>query len=162
MAGYSSTPLITNLGIKAGFNLIVINEPPSYWTWISPVPEGVTIKSKSGARSLDFIHLFVSERKTYEREALRLKKALKANGIIWISWPKKSSGMVSDVDENVIWNFAFLKRTRRHHSLCYGWGLVGVETGIPGERSERASLKILNASHSHNLCIKSFSVRKRL
>ncbi len=106
MAGYSSTPLIKKLGIKAGFSLIVINEPPSYWTGISPLPEGVSTKSKPGAQSLDFIHLFVSERKTFEKEVLRLKKALKQNGMIWISWPRKSSGMASDMDENVIRNFA--------------------------------------------------------
>ena len=106
MAGYSSTPLIKKLGIKAGFNLMVINEPPSYWKWISPLPEGVSIKSKPGTQSLDFIHLFVIESKTYERETLRLKKALKRDGMIWISWPKKSSGVPSDMDENFIRNFA--------------------------------------------------------
>ncbi len=106
MAGYSSTPLIKKLGIKAGFSLIVINEPPSYWTWISPLPEGVSTKSKPGAQSLDFIHLFVSERKTFEKEVLRLKKALKPKGMIWVSWPKKSSGVANDMDESIIRNFA--------------------------------------------------------
>ena len=106
MAGYSNTPLSKKLGIKAGFNLIVLNEPPSYWKWISPLPEGVSAKNKPGVQSLDFIHLFVTEKKICEKEVLRLKKALKPNGMIWISWPKKSSGVPSDMDENVIRNFA--------------------------------------------------------
>ena len=106
MAGYSNTPLSKKLGIKAGFNLIVLNEPPSYWKWISPLPEGGSAKNKPGAQSLDFIHLFVTEKKIYEKEVLRLKKALKPNGMIWISWPKKSSGVPSDMNENIIRNFA--------------------------------------------------------
>ena len=106
MAGYSGTPLIRKLGIKPGDQLVVINEPTAYWKWISPLPEGVTTKSKPGAHPIDFIHLFVTEKKVYEKEVLRLKKSMKQDGMIWISWPKKSSGVLSDMDENIVRNFA--------------------------------------------------------
>lgn len=106
MAGYSETPLVKKLGIKPGDWLVVLNEPAAYWKWISPLPEGAVAKSKPSDRSLDFIHLFVAERKVYEKEVLRLKKSMKPDGMIWISWPKKSSKVPSDLDENVIRNFA--------------------------------------------------------
>lgn len=104
MAGYSGTPLVKKLGIKPGHRLLIVNEPPSYRDWISPLPEGIV--SKSGTKPLDFVHLFVKEKKVYEKEVLRCKKMLKPDGMIWISWPKKSSKVASDLDENMIRNFA--------------------------------------------------------
>lgn len=105
MAGYSGTPLIQKLGIKAGFQIHVANEPKAYWDWISPLPEKVAAK-KAGSKDLDFIHLFVTQRKEYEKEVLRHKRSLKPDGMIWISWPKKSSKVPSDMDENVVRDFA--------------------------------------------------------
>ena len=109
MAGYSGTPLLKKLGIKPGFQIVLWNEPTAYWNWISPLPDGVKVRKTGAAQSLDFIHLFVKERKTYEKEVLRYRKLLKPDGMIWISWPKKSSGVLSDLDENLIRNFALKK-----------------------------------------------------
>lgn len=104
MAGYSGTPLIKKLGIKPGHRLLIVNEPSTYWDWISPLPEGIV--AKSGTKPLDFIHLFVKEKRVFEKEVLRYRKMLKPDGMIWISWPKKSSQVASDIDENMIRNFA--------------------------------------------------------
>ncbi|MBL7864501.1 MAG: DUF3052 family protein [Cyclobacteriaceae bacterium] len=106
MAGYSGTPLVKKLGIKPGHQILVLNEPDAYWKWVSPLPEDATVKTKGAASTIDFIHLFVKEKKRYQSEVLRLKKLLKQDGQVWISWPKKSSGVVSDLDENVIRDFA--------------------------------------------------------
>lgn len=106
MAGYSGTPLIKKLGIKSGHQLLVTGEPAAYWDWVSPLPEGVIVKRKPGVAVLDFVHLFVKEKKLFEKELLRYKKSLKSDGMIWISWPKKSSKVISDLDENSIRNFA--------------------------------------------------------
>ncbi len=106
MAGYSGTPLIKKLGIKPGYQLLVTGEPTAYWSWISPLPEGVAIRPKSGEAALDFVHVFVKEKKLFEKELLRYKKSLKPDGMIWISWPKKSSKVITDLDENIIRNFA--------------------------------------------------------
>lgn len=106
MAGYSGTPLIKKLGIKPGHQLLIVDEPEAYWKWISPLPADTKAREKPAPASLDFVHLFVRERKRYEKEVLRLKKLLKPDGMIWISWPKKSSGVISDMDENVIRDFA--------------------------------------------------------
>jgi len=104
MAGYSGTPLIKKLGIKPGHRLWV-QAPEDYWKWISPLPEGVTVLERAGA-SIDFVHLFVTGRKAFEKEVLRLKAKLKPDGMIWISWPKKASKVETDLDENIIRNFA--------------------------------------------------------
>ncbi len=106
MAGYSETPLLKKLGIKPDTNILIIGEPASLWNDLGPLPQNVSIKKKLSKEPFDFIHFFVRERKVFEREILNLKKVLQPNGMIWVSWPKKSSKVVSDMDENVIRNFA--------------------------------------------------------
>jgi hypothetical protein len=104
MAGYSGTPLLKKLGIKAGFTICVIQSPEKYFDWLVPLPENVTVKEKP-AGELDFIHLFVKDRKTFRQLFVKSKKNLKKDGMMWISWPKKSSKVASDLDENIIRDF---------------------------------------------------------
>jgi hypothetical protein len=104
MAGYSGTPLVKKLGIKPFFEMYIQNPPKDYMDWLHPLPEDVQLKNKlSGA--LDFIHLFVSDRKTFQASFVKAKIKLKKDGMLWISWPKKSSGVSTDLDENVIRDF---------------------------------------------------------
>ena len=117
MAGYSGTPLLKKLGIKPGHVVLALNEPGDYWKWLSPLPEGVVAKEKLGTGVHDFIHLFVKEKKAYEKEVLRCRKSLKQDGMIWVSWPKKSSGVVTDITEDVIRNFA-LKNSLVDIKVC--------------------------------------------
>ncbi len=105
MAGYSSTPLAKKLGIKAGFHIHVANEPETYWSALAPLPEKVDAVDRPVAE-LDLVHWFVSEKKVFERDFKRMKKLIKKDGMLWVSWPKKSSGVVSDLDENRIREFA--------------------------------------------------------
>jgi hypothetical protein len=101
MAGYSGTPLAQKLGIKAKQKVVTINAPPDYTKLLSPLPERVsfTKKIETGAA---FIHLFVLERKTLAKELKRLRKLIADNGILWVSWPKKSSSVATNVTEDVI------------------------------------------------------------
>src|SRR5262245_22443060 len=101
MAGYSGTPLAKKLGIKAGQQVVLINAPAAYQKLLEPLPEAVSFSAavKSGAT---FIHLFVSKRKMLEKELKRLRKLIADTGTLWISWPKKSSGVATDVTEDVI------------------------------------------------------------
>lgn len=101
MAGYSGTPLLKKLGIVPNARIVVKGEPKGYWDWISPLPEGVVVK-KGSAAGLNFVHLFVTDQKTFKAEVLKAKKSIVPDGMIWISWPKKSSKVPSDLDENVI------------------------------------------------------------
>lgn len=105
MAGYSGTPLIKKLGIKPGAMLLIKNEPAEYWDWINPLPEDLKVQTGSKKGTADFIHIFVTNNKVFEKEFLKLKAALKKDGMLWVSWPKKSSQLKSDLDENIIRNF---------------------------------------------------------
>ena len=101
MAGYSKTPLAQKLGIKAGTEVIALEAPVGYRKWVAPLPEGVSFRDKAMAGS-GFVHLFVSERPTLEKELKRLRKLLADAGVLWVSWPKKSSGVATDITEDVI------------------------------------------------------------
>ena len=86
MAGYSGTPLQKKLGLKPGMNMYLLGHPREYFDWISPLPADVKIASKPRAQS-DFIHLFVSDRNTFEKEFANLMKYLAKDGMMWVSWP---------------------------------------------------------------------------
>jgi hypothetical protein len=104
MAGYSGTPLVKKLGIKEEALLLVQNSPKDYFKWISPLPKGVVVLDKPKGM-LDFIHVFVKDKKDFQQAFVRLKKNLKTDGMLWVSWPKKSSGVATDLDENIIREF---------------------------------------------------------
>jgi hypothetical protein len=104
MAGYSGTPLVKKLGIKPGSSLYILNMPQEYLKWLSPLPEGTSVKEKL-AGELDFIHLFVKKNETFQQWFVKSKKHLKKDGMLWISWPKKSSKVPTDLDENIIREF---------------------------------------------------------
>jgi hypothetical protein len=104
-SGYSGTPLVKKLGIAPGARMLVRNEPKGYWDWVSPLPEGVVTKTRA-ATGLNFVHLFVTKQSAYKKEVLAARRSIVPAGMIWISWPKKSSGVATDLDENVIRDFA--------------------------------------------------------
>jgi hypothetical protein len=104
MAGYSGTPLLKKLGIKPGFAISVLYPPGAYFEWLSPLPEKVVVKEKPTGE-LDFIHVFVKDKKTFQQLFMKTKKNLKKDGMLWVSWPKKSSKVATDLDENIIRDF---------------------------------------------------------
>jgi hypothetical protein len=101
MAGYSGTPLAQKLGIKKGQKVVTISVPIGYKKLLAPLPEKIffTKEIKAGAT---FSHLFVSDSKTLEKELKRLRKLIADTGVVWVSWPKKSSGVATDVTEDVV------------------------------------------------------------
>jgi hypothetical protein len=101
MAGYSKTPLAQKLGIKARTKVVTLEAPAGYRKWLAPLPEGASFSEEAIAGS-GFVHLFVSERRTLEKELKRLRRLLADAGTLWVSWPKKSSGVASDITEDVI------------------------------------------------------------
>ena len=106
MAGYSETPLVKKLGIAPGAKIVVRNEPNGYWDWISPLPEGVQTKTRAGTAPVNFTHLFFTSQAAFRKGVLQAKRAMHPDGMIWISWPKKSSKVSTDLDENIIRDFA--------------------------------------------------------
>jgi len=101
VAGYSKRSLVEKLGIKPGTNIAILNAPKSYDRTIGKLPEEVT-RVPGAAGPLDFIQFFASERRALEREFAKLSRALTPAGMLWISWPKKASGVATDLTEDVI------------------------------------------------------------
>ena len=103
MAGYSKTPLVKKLGIKAGQSVAVANAPKNFLAKeLQPLPENVTLASATAVKQLDFIMLFVDSTKALNKELPRLKRKLTRDGMFWVSWPKKSSGLATDLSFDVV------------------------------------------------------------
>jgi hypothetical protein len=101
MAGYSSTPLAKKLGIKEGSRIGLVNAPKGFEDYLGELPDNAEFVSRL-TNSLDIILLFVLTASALARDFSRLRKKLKSNGMIWIAWPKKSSGVTTDLAfENV-------------------------------------------------------------
>ena len=100
MAGYSGTPLVKKLGIKPGSNIAFISAPSGYANELD-LPPDVTINSRSG-KPLDFAQLFVKSEKELKKKFSEYAKRLHAAGMLWVSWPKKSSGVTTDLSENIV------------------------------------------------------------
>ncbi len=107
MAGYSGTPLAKKLGIKENFRTLLV-----------AIPDDVRDELKSALAScaeaksaLDFAMLFVTRKTDLKKQFPQIARQLAPSGMLWVSWPKKSSGVASDLDENLVRN-------------------VGLETGL--------------------------------
>jgi hypothetical protein len=100
MPGYSGTPLPKKLGIKAGFRVWMASTPVEVRAELREALAECTV-IKDGA-ALDFAMMFTKSRAELTREFPRIAKALAPAGMVWVSWPKKSSGVASDLDENLV------------------------------------------------------------
>lgn len=105
-AGYSGTPLAKKLGIKSGFRIKVRNSPPDYHERLAPLPAEVVI-SASIRPPIDLWHLFARSRRELATHLPTCRKEIRHDGMIWVSWPKKSSGVASDLTEDTIRERAF-------------------------------------------------------
>jgi hypothetical protein len=103
--GYSGTPLAKKLGIKDGFYVRLINAPEYYLELFTDLPANLYFEDKEDIK-IDFIHFFTKDKAEYTALLPGLKDHIKANGIIWVSWPKKASKVVTDITENLIRDFA--------------------------------------------------------
>jgi len=101
VAGYSGTPLAKKLGIASGSRVLAIGAPPDYADWLAPLPEDVSFVSKlTGDTAI--IHLFCDQRADLARELARLRKAIAPAAAVWVSWPKKSAKVPTDITEDTI------------------------------------------------------------
>jgi hypothetical protein len=98
-AGYSGTPLVAKLGIKAGAIAQIVSSPADFPQTLGTLPQGVALVSRG---SLDFGMLFVTRRADLVKRFPGLRKRLTSNGMLWIAWPKQSSGAPTDLTENVV------------------------------------------------------------
>jgi hypothetical protein len=96
MAGYSDTPLIKKLGIKEGFRILIVNSPKDFPATLGSLPNNVK-RVKSNSKTIDFILLFSNAEKKLKKEFPQLARKLVSNGMLWVAWPKKSSGVETDL-----------------------------------------------------------------
>jgi hypothetical protein len=101
MAGYSDTPLVKKLGIAEGFKILLINPPPEYRALISPLPAAVSFITAANSAT-NFVHAFTTKRLELARLLASLRRKLPHDALIWVSWPKKSSQVPTDITENTI------------------------------------------------------------
>ena len=101
MAGYSGTPLPQKLGIKPGTIVVVIDAPDNYRKLLGQIPSGVNFATRPVGNT-KFIHLFVKERRALQSQLQSLRHKIAEDAALWVSWPKKSSGVPTDVTEDVI------------------------------------------------------------
>jgi hypothetical protein len=101
MAGYSGKPLAQKLAIKPGMTVVTINEPPNYRTLLDPAANDVNFASRIG-NGCDFVHFFTTRRSELQKQLKRLRRKITDAGVVWVSWPKKSAGVQTDVTEDVI------------------------------------------------------------
>jgi len=113
-AGMSRKPLAEKLGIKAGFVVVVIDPPTDYRRLLGRLPDRVTIRTRLDGR-VNMIHAFVRDRFGLEASFDRWKDTIPRDGSLWISWPKQSAGIPTDLTENVV------------RSVALGHGLVDVK-----------------------------------
>jgi len=100
-AGYSKKSLVEKLGIKDGFAIAIFGAPQNYAATLGKLPSAVRLTNKLKG-PLDFLHFFSSKRSYLEEHFPKLKAALSPSGMLWISWPKASSGVPTDLTENVV------------------------------------------------------------
>lgn len=99
MAGDSGTPLLKKLGIKAETVIVAVNPPAEYKKLLGSMPEGVCQKKELRGK-FDFIHFFTKSEDELREKFPRLKNSLKESGILWVSWPKGSSKVATDLNDN--------------------------------------------------------------
>jgi hypothetical protein len=100
MPGYSGTPLPNKLGIKPGFRVRLTNVPDEVCIELRDVLSQCIVAKQ--AKALDFALLFTKSQTELTKEFSRMAKSLSAAGMFWVSWPKKASGVSTDVTENVV------------------------------------------------------------
>ncbi len=101
LAGYSGTPLPRKLGIKSGCRLAVVSPPKDFDETLGELPDGVEVRTQARGR-LDVIVFFVTRRAELSRRFPVLARALVDEGGLWVAWPKRTSGVATDLTESVV------------------------------------------------------------
>ena len=101
MVGYSGTPLPQKLGIKPGHRVALLRAPEDFDAMLGELPEGVAVR-RSARGPLDVIVSFTGNERELRRRFATLAQALDPSGALWIAWPKRASGVPTDLDGNVV------------------------------------------------------------
>ena len=99
--GYSGTPLAAKLGVKPGFRVTVVHEPDGYRSWLAPLPAGVRFGARL-TKAVDLVHVFSRDRAELGRWLKTCRETLAPETCVWVSWPKKSAKVPTDIVEDTI------------------------------------------------------------
>jgi len=99
--GYSGTPLAQQLGIKPGGVVCMSHAPRGFTSLLEPLPEGVRFVRKVSADA-DIAHVFTTSKAELAKELAALRKTLRSDAAIWVSWPKKAAKVPTDITEDTI------------------------------------------------------------
>ena len=100
-AGYSDTALPRKLGIKAGMRAAWVRAPEHFSGLLGDLPDGTRVKARATA-PVDLVVCFATRRAQLQRELPRLREAIRPDGAVWAAWPKRTSGVATDISEDVI------------------------------------------------------------
>jgi len=100
-AGYSGTPLAKKLGFKEGSRVFVFDAPGGHKKLLEPLPSEVIFQNEAG-KTTDIVHRFVTQASELKKQLTTLRKKLKPDAAVWVSWPKKSSKVATDITEDTI------------------------------------------------------------
>jgi len=100
-AGYSGTPLVKKLGLKPGDACAWLDAPEHFPALLGELPDGATVKT-SLRGDVDVAVCFVLERRALARRIEALRRAIAPDGMAWIAWPKRASGVATDITEDVV------------------------------------------------------------
>ena len=101
MAGYSGKPVVQKLGVKPGFRIFATGLSVAYRDVVGDLPDDVTL-AKAAKAPLDMVHLFATEAKGLAAKLRSYRAAIEPDGMIWVSWPKKASGVATDLSDGVV------------------------------------------------------------
>ena len=101
MPGYSGTPLPKKLGIKDGYRAMLVSAPSEVQSELEPALANCA-SVRHGKDPVEFAMVFTKSKAELEREFKRVARMLADAGMLWVSWPKKSSGVATDLDENKV------------------------------------------------------------
>ncbi len=103
MAGYSETPLPKKLGIKEGHRVALVRPPERFNQTLGELPRNVALQvGLAGKMSLDVVVLFVTRRADLERRLASIRRRMASAAGFWVAWPKKASGVATDMTEDVV------------------------------------------------------------
>ncbi len=101
MVVYLDKPLVLKMGIKENFRVVLCNHPEGFETRMGEIPPGVKFLSPR-AKNLDFVVLFVVNKKDLRKQFSRLASRLAPKGMLWVAWPKKASKVSTDLSQHVV------------------------------------------------------------
>jgi hypothetical protein len=101
MAGYSGTPLVRKIGLADGMVVAVLQEPDGFRELLAPIPDGVEFRTTVRGRA-DIVIGFFTRRAAFERRLGAMGRTIFPDGAVWIAWPKRASGMETDMTEDVV------------------------------------------------------------